>query len=470
MVRRIIFALLALCYTTGTLAQSFPKPPDVPAYVAVTPLYKTDGTANTPIDPAVTPPPYTELTNIPVPSTTGRVSSGHTYGPGSPYCLIIADGGTCNETKFRTSIDCGYILPDDPIRNYGQPGQSHLHQFCGAGSANANSTYKTLRQHALDSAAAGIDINATAYWRPCTVVLNPYGDGKNFCLKDNFWTVYYVGLRSMKPTHYPVGLRFVTGFDMDAASPSTQFAWLQTIIDAANVASGYNRYSLKNSSGQYENQGFYNCSGATPSAVPYYVNPDGSDPFNGTCASGALFWISVDGARCWDGHNPWSPGGYKHLIPGVYDSTVSKFVCPYNYYATPALRLEILETQYGWTDRQRWCLSSDISYRAAHSLTATQVPCGMTFHMDWDYGWDSTIFLQALRNCAGVDGVAGRECNSSVYASCCSLIGGNSGENGLSRFPQVDFATLSHVNETDPGWMLIAPAWSGALTNMHMHN
>lgn len=469
MVKRFLLGTAGL--VASPALASFPQPPDVPAYVAVAPLYKTDGTANTTIDPAVTPPSYVEPANIPIPSNAGRISGGHAYGPGSPYCTIIADGGTCSETKFRTSIGCGYILPDDQVRNYALPGTSHLHMFCGAGSANAFSTYKTLRQHALDSRAAGSDANDTAYWRPATVVLNPYGDGKNYAIKDNFWTVYYVGKRSQKPTHYPVGLRFVTGFDMDSLTPATQFAWLQTILDAANTASGFTRYTLKNpGTGRYENQGVYNCTGATPSEASTYVNADGSDPFNGTCASGATFWISIDGAKCWDGKNPWSPGGYKHLIPGVYDSTVSAFICPYNYYATPALRLEIFETQYGWTDRQRWVLSSDIAYRAAHSLTAAQVPAGTTLHMDWGDGWDHVIFNLAQQNCAGTDGVPGHECNSSVISSTSYLLGGNSGEAGVVRVPQVDFSTIAHVNETDPGWLLIPPAWSGALTNMHMHN
>jgi hypothetical protein len=469
MMKRLILALMALCFASA--AQAFPQPPDVPAYVAVTPQYKTDSTANVTIDPAVTPPPaYSyELTNIPIPSNTGRVVTNSAQGPGSPYCTVISDGGTCSEYKFRTSLDQTYMLPDDPVRNYGQPGTSHLHCFAGAGSANANSTYKSLRQHAIDSAAAGADANGTGYWRPCTVVLNPYGDGLDYAVHDDFWTVYYVGTIGKKTTHYPVGLRFVFGYDMDATGTTTQFAWLQTILDAANTAQGSTRYTLKNPSGVYQNQVSYVCAGATPTTARVLKNSDGSDPYSGTCASGANFTYQIDGPKCWDGVNLWSPGGYKHMIPGVYDTVVSDWTCPYNYYMVPALRIEFTMTQYGWTDRQRWDLSSDIAYRTAHSLTSTTLPPGTTFHTDWEYGWDSAIFLQGLRNCAGVDGVQGHECNSGYFSSTQNLVLDTpSGTGAGGRLPQVTLTSIAHVNQTDPGWMLIPPSWSGALTNMQM--
>lgn len=473
MVKRLLLALLALCLASPALA--FPVPPDVTDHGFVTPQYKTDGTLNVTIDPTVTPPPaYSyELTNIPTPSYTGRVDATGSYGPGAPYCTIIADGGTCHEYKMRTHVDCGYILPDDPIRNYGLPGTSHLHEFCGAGSANAFSTYKTLRQHSIDSTAAGTDVNGTGYWRPAYVVLNPYSDGKNYALIDDDWIIYYVGEPGKKVAHFPVGLRFVFGFDMDSTSPTTQYAWLQTILDAANTAQGSTRYTLTDTGGHYSTQANYNCAGATPTLVYVLKNSDGSDPYGGTCASGAQFFIGIDSPRCWDGVNLWSPGGYKHIVPRVFDAQISDWVCPYNYYQTLSVRIEMLVTQNGWTDRQRWDLSSDIAYRSAHSLTTTQVPPGTTFHTDWEYGWDSSIFLQGEHNCSGTDGVQGHECGGSipsVFSSTSYLTGDGGGAGAGGRNPQVDYTSLSHVLQTDPGWRLIPPAWTGSLTNMHIHH
>ena len=546
MVKRILLASTLLC-ASQALAQSFPKPPDVATFSQVAPQYDTAGGLNYPLDSTVTPMPVAALTNIAIPSNTGRIISDGPYtGSGSPFCTTLPFGGTCQENKFRTIVDFSHMLPDDPIRNFGQPGQSHLHCFFGGGSTNANSTYKTLRQHALESTAAGTDVNGTGYWHPCMVVLNPYGDGKNYAIRPNFYIVYYTENPATDGTGYgikapiPVGTRYVFGFDMDAASPSVgtggQYAWLQSYLDTANATIGHTRYKLGNPSG-FATQVTYACTGATPNTASVIKNADGSDPFGGTCesaqftgsisgtvltvtavASGTIktgsivswngtgsgdtissfgtgtggtgtynlsssatassqtmhanqdFYITISGATCFDGNNLWSTGGYKNVIPKVWDSDQSHWVCPKNYYQSPSLALEIHYTQYGWADRQRWDLSSDISYRSAHSLTSAQLPPGTTFHTDWMFGWDNNIFLTAEQACMGVEHNTGHECNSSQYDSSHYLKGGQAGEGGVIRNPQIDFTAEEHFNESDHGWMLIPSAWSGSLTNMHMHH
>lgn len=470
MVKRILLALLGLCFAQAAIAQTFPVPSDITTpFNQITPLYKTDGTVNATINSVTTPMPVgTGLTNIPIPSTTNRVLTNGPYnGSASPFCLTTFNGGSCFEAKFRTNVDFSHMAPDDPIRNARDPGKSHLHCFFGAGSTNAYSTFKTLRNHALNSTAAGTDANGTAYWYPCPIVLNPYGNGKNYAIKADFITVYYVGDPAQMRTaaHIPIGLRYVLGFDMD-----DQYAWLQTILNSANAAQGYTRYTMTNpGTGRFQTQATYNCTGATPLTVSYIVNADGSDPHAGTCASGAQYYIKITGPQCYDGTHLWSPGGYKHLIPSVWDTVANNWTCPYNYYRIPDLTLEITITQHGWTDRQRWALSSDIAYRAAKGLTAAQVPSGMTFHTDWMDGWDNAIRLIWENNCLGVEAQTPHECNNSQISSTQQLKGGGSGENGVSRTPQVDFAALSHALETDPGWMLIPPAWSGALTAHKVH-
>lgn len=437
-----------------------------------TPVYNTTGAQNTTIDPTVTPPSQTGLTNIPIPSTTGRIGTNAPYnGSASPFCLTVVNGGTCLENKFRTQVDFQYMLPDDPIRNFGQPGQSHLHCFFGGGSVNAYSTYKTLRKHALSSFAAGTDVNNTGYWMPCFVVLDPYGNGKNYALKPDYVVVYYTEnpATNNPKVGLPTGTRYVFGFDMDSSSPSTQFAWLQTILNAANTAQGRTRYTLTSPSGRYASQALYTCQGATPASSNYHVMPDGSDPFGGTCNSGQEYGIDISGPKCWDGDTLHSDGGYKHLIPGVYDNDYGKFVCPTNYYTVPDLVVKPVYKQYGWADRQRWVLSSDLAYRAMHGLNATQVPAGMTFHTDWMDGWDITWRHKWEQNCFGTLGNIGHECNTSQVSSTEWLRGGNAGEAGVSRTPQVDLTPLQHTNETDAGWMLIPPSWSGSLTGHVIH-
>lgn len=474
MVKRILLASAAL---VASPALAFPQPPDVAAYSAVTPTYKTDNSVNTVIDSTVTPMPIgTGLTNIPIPSTTNRIITNGPYsGTTAPFKTTIPYGGTGSENKFRTIVDFSHMLPDDPIRNYGQPGTSHLHCFFGSGSTNAKSTYKTLRKHALNSTAAGTDVNATGYWYPCPVVLNPYGDGKNFAIKADEIIVYYTenpatdGTGANAKAFIPVGLRYVFGFEMDAASVATQYAWLQTALDTANTAHGSVRYTLTDPAGHYQTQALYNCIGASPGTAYVLKTAAGADPYGGTCASGAQFFIKIEGSMCYDGTNLWAPGGYKNFIPGVWDNVTNGWACPYNYYKLPSLSLEIIITQYGWTDRQRWDLSSDIAYRAAHSLTTATLPPGSTFHTDWNDGWDH-VQMNKWQVSIGVEHNTGHELDSSQIDDSHYLKGGLSNENGVSRVPQVTPGSLAHVLETDPGWMLIPPAWSGSLTNMHIHN
>jgi hypothetical protein len=480
--KRLILALLLLCLGTAATAQSFPKPVDVPDYVPVTPVYTTNGTANVERDVNVTPPPvYSyELTNIPIPSTTGRLYIGNTGQ--SDFCPISA---TCPQAKFRTYADFSHMLPDDPIRNFGQPGASHLHCFFGAGSTNAYSTYKLLRKKAIDSTAVGTDANGTGYWYPCPVKINPFADGKNYAIKADFVVIYYVSdtpAEMFRAAHLPAGLRYVLGYEMD-----DDWAWLQTILDGYNATIGHARYSVRGTSnsapyvGLFNGEPYYVCAGAT-ATTPYgpagsatatrlLKNADGSDPFNGTCNSGADFYIVISGPDCYDGVNLWSPGGYKHVIPRAWDSDKRQWVCPTNYYKIPSLQLQIHITQNGWADRQSWVLSSDLSKRAATGQDETVWPAGKTFHTDWMNGWDQDILLTWNHGCLGTDNSTPHQCNTSAISGTQRLVGAFiDGDNGMIRHPQITTTSNAHINATDPGFMLIPPAWNGSLTGMHMHH
>ena len=473
MIKKFLLASVAVL-ASPAVAQTFPVPSDVAAvygptgWSQVIPQFKTDSSENIEIDPTVTPMPVTQFANIPIPSTTNRIAT--TASGGANFKLTTFSGGTADTAKFRTVVDFSHMLPDDPVRNFGQPGGSHLHCFFGSGSANAYSTYKTLRQHSIDSTSAGTDANATAYWYPCLISVNRDGDGKDYAIKPDSITVYYEGnpVDLQHGAFIPRGLRYILGFDMDATSPTTQNAWLQPYVTAANSAYGSTRYSLVDPAGNYPSRVHYSCDGATPSLANTIKNSDGTDPFGGTCASGATFHMRVTGPRCYDGKNLWSPGGYKNVINPIWDNLKSKWACPYNYYALPELTVQVDFTQYGWTDRQKWDLSSDISFRAARGLTAAQVPAGTTFHTDWFGAWDDDIMRIWEAQCIGVEHNTPHECNSSQISDTQALIASDIGAGG--RSPQVDSSSVPHATSSDPGWVPIPPAWSGAMTNMHIHN
>jgi hypothetical protein len=175
-----------LCVLRGpaaaTTCDGYTVPTDVAAQPGwsctgwqVTPQYDTTNSQHNPsIDPAVTPPTNAGLTNIASPSYTNRDVSNvvaETSGDGvncTSFGKLRLEGGDthCTEAKFRTHADFTHYAPDDPIRNFGAPGASHLHCFFANPTTNAYSTYKSLRNRALKSRAIGSDVNGTAYWFP----------------------------------------------------------------------------------------------------------------------------------------------------------------------------------------------------------------------------------------------------------------------------------------------------------------
>lgn len=444
-------------------------PPDIAALPGwscatsvVTPVWKTDGTQNVELDPTVTPPPaYSyEMTNIPVPSLTGRetvstampeasfsgyidngtpgvagnilhvtavasgtigTDTGQNYylgdvgtavahdtkitgqisGPaggvgtyqltnpnvasqlvgssGSPrtdlrsfayaFCPVSSDPDLCPQAKFRSFVDFSHVAPDDPIRNYGLPGTSHLHCFFGNGTTNAYSTYASLRRRALTSTASGTDVNGTGYWFPCFINPNPDASGNNYVVLPDQFTLYYVDdfPTSRKRAHLVAGMRYVFGCNMDDGGIPTSAdhctgAWLQSIITATNAAETTypNRYRTFNN---YPVDGpiGYTCIGATVSpSSPAYINStdtvrslkatDGSDPYNGTC-NGAKIAGSVSGTTL--------------TVTNVYKGKVEAGELLYGDTSTSALNNTFISGQLSSTES-----GGTLGLRGTYSLTS----------------------------------------------------------------------------------------------------
>ena len=463
MVRHAL-ALLALLIPALANAQSFPKPPDVPAYVEVVPTYAAGTTANVPIDSSITPPPVVELTDIPTASPASYKTTGSYTG--FDFCVLYVNGGSdssCQEAKFRTEANATKVLFDDPIRNYGQPGASHCHQFFGNQHVNAYSTFASLRTvKGGRSKARGGPLNATAYWHPCVIKTNPFGDGKNYIVRDEVITIYYAEdpAQGRQSTYLPLGLRYVTGTNMDDPNDTR----MQGFIDTANAQPGTSgRYRLTNpGSGLKAASPKIFCTGATgpnsDGTSPRFVNADGTDPLGGTCAAGALMTLRINGARCWDGNNLWSPGGYKNVIPEIWDNVASAWVCPTNYYRIPGLVLQIRVSQNGPTDYMNWRLSSDDMMQAKLAALGTPrtVLSFESFHMDWMNGWDRTILHTWLDNCIGVRNGTGHQCDTSTISS-------------TERLSNVLFdSTETHTTTTASG-MWQVPAQSNGPATIHVN-
>ena len=451
--RMIAFIAALLCAPVVATAQTFPRPPDVAPYVAVAPTYQAGTAENLSIDARVTSPPQTGLADIPT-SQTGRVV------PTGPQCDPEAGIEGCTEAKFRTMANVTKVLYDDPIRNYGQPGASHCHMFFGNYYINAWSTFARLR-NAPRSFAGGAELNGTGYWFPCITISNPFGNGRNYAVQPDYVVIYYNEHpeAASRAAHLPLGLRYVTGFNMDDADE----AWLQAYIDAANAQPGTppNRYRLRNpSTGVSGAEHSWSCNGVVRR---WLRNEDGSDPWAGACTSSYKMLAQISGARCWDGVNLWSPGGYRHVITAIWDTYYSKFVCPTNYWTIPALQLNMPFTHSGFSDYGRWRLDSDDH---AQMTAGRTIRNGESFHTDWMSGWDGVTMRTWLENCIGVAGTQHRQCNDNAISDSQSLIRANAAPNG--RNPQVDIdRTYSTANAADMFRIRSSPANAPATVHAH---
>lgn len=410
---------------------NFPKPPDVPDYVPVAVTYASGTDLNTlgnGVDPDGGTPPA--MTNELTPSDPpGMVFEDWTYdgpyGEAEGYKARPADGGTANELKMRTTFEPSHILNDDPIRNYGQPGSSHPHVFFGNPSANAYSTFSSLRARALHSTAAGGPLNGTAYWVPAMQVNGKF-----------IWPDYFVAYYQEDLSHYgtlskiPHGLRYVTGFDMDHG-----WSAMQAHVDAANAQPGTaGRYRLGNGT-DFPRRHQFQCDNGTGEKVDSLADAQGNDPFPTPCQPGEQLIIDFSGDPCWDGVNLWSPGGYLHVIPQIWDSHEARWVCPLGWYRLPKLQLKVFYSHPGASGTEgytNWSLVSD-SMGAAASLGVLP---GESFHADWFGAWNDLAFTLWQENCLGVNGGPGHECATNIIGPTDQLLYNNGAPTG--KDPQVD--------------------------------
>ncbi len=455
--------ILGLIALSGTAFGQQTKPSDVDEYVRVIPTYAAGTAVNKPLDPTITPPVQQGLPDIPT-SRIGRVVVGEPQCPTQAVPFPNNEPRTCNERKFRTGVNDTTVKYDDPIRNARQPGGAHCHSFFGNYNINSYSIYGSIRTNAR-SFAAGAELNATGYWRPCMEIANAFGDGKNYAIVADTNIVYYV--EEAEPgfvlTTPPLGMRYIIGYDMDDPSKSR----FQPYIDAANAQAGTaGRYRLTQDGNPYDDNDRQMQWGCTGSVISTYTlkNADGSDPFNGTCQPGQQINIQIVGQTCWDGKNLWSPTGYDHVIMRVWDTVQSKFVCPNNYYQIAHLNIQTQFSHEGFAGPRgygNWRLSSD---NARQTATGQPVLPGSTFHTDWFGGWDGGVWTEVNSYCLGAENNSPHECNNSAFSDTEALIVSDAAPDG--RFPQVTNGTFG---TSDPSLMVLLPDTANLPTVVHVH-
>ncbi len=275
---------------------------------------------------------------------------------------------------FRFICSAGQLRYDDPIVYPGQPGRSHLHQFYGNTSANAHSTYQSLRGEGQSTCMS--PLNRSAYWMPAML------DGRGNVVRPDYVTIYYKRRPASDPkcdpardaraegicVPLPNGLKFVFGFNM---------------LDPAATRTG----AL-----------YYNCSGrgATPGHYPDIVAAAKY------CPTGAQLGAIINAPTCWDGKNLDSPDHRSHVAYASY-GWWGYLKCPSTHpYVIPSFTMGAWYTVDDTLDRSgtweagktvTWTLSSDVATGMPPSRPGT------TFHADWWGAWDNLVMSMWMDHC-----------------------------------------------------------------------
>jgi hypothetical protein len=264
---------------------------------------------------------------------------------------------------FRFMCGSGQLRYDDPIVYPGQPGKAHLHQFYGNLSADAYSTYQSLRSGGSTtcgspSANAG---NRSAYWMPAML------DGKGNVIQPDTVDLYYKAPPKSAPqclnaqgvnvcTALPNGLRFIFGYDMQAGTPGTVPF----------------KFYCDQVGGEYQTMG----------------------PALANCPVGAHLYVRQDAPACWDGAHLDSADHRSHLSYLVDNHDGLPFTCPATHpIGIPVLTLSVAYRVAAGDNPTLWKLSSDLMH--------PELPAGSTMHADYWEAWDPTVKAMWYDNCIG---------------------------------------------------------------------
>ncbi len=320
--------------------------------------------------PAPTPAPVPGTT-VPSPTLAGLAAiasnfnvntaiwnSGSNPGSGAPDIV----------GAFRFICGAGQLSYDDPILFPGQPGKSHLHQYYGNVTANAHSTYASLRA-AGDSTCnwtgQGVAANRSAYWMPAML------DGKGNVVKPDYVSIYYKQRPQSDPTvsnpanakylgkaiQLPNGIKFIFGWDPTGANQGRTG-------------------SLR-----------FNCQGSTGTPGNY----SSLTTALANCPAGNQLGALIEAPECWDGKNLDSPDHRSHVAYASY-GTWGYLKCPTTHpYNIPTFTLGAWYTVAAGDNTTLWSLSSD--------HMAPGQPKGHTFHADFFMAWDPTVHDMWWQNC-----------------------------------------------------------------------
>ena len=332
-----------------------------------------------PTKPAPEPAPATEPTTTPSESTSvfypedtlivSNFDVNSELVPAWGSGAIPASAAPDVVGAFRFVCNPGQLLADDPIVYPNQPGRSHLHQFFGNTSANASSTYASLRSSGESTCMS--PVNRSAYWMPAML------NGRGQAVRPDYVTIYYKRLPATDPNcaiqgkaciSLPNGLRFIFGHNM---------------LDPSDAPTGSFHFACDGP-------------GATPGQFRDLVEAAAN------CPTGARIGAVISAPECWDGKNLDSPDHRSHVAyPGYGWWGYRK--CPDTHpYIIPTFTMgawymtdDTLDRSGQWDPNRSvtWSFASDNMPNMPRSRPGT------TFHADWFGAWDNNVLAAWIDNC-----------------------------------------------------------------------
>lgn len=343
-----------------------------------------------PTTPAPTPPPAGSVgtdAGLAAQSVTAIASN---FDPMSELLAASLPPSAAPDVvgAFRFICMPGQLKADDPIVYPGQPGRSHLHQFFGNDTADAYSTYASLR--ASGNSTCMSPVNRSAYWVPALL------NGKGQVVRPDYVTIYYKRRPKSDPivsdpTHpqyqgkavnLPNGLRFIFGRDMlnlgDAPTGALHFA----------------------------------CDGPVPYTPQDWSNFE--DAQRG-CPVGNRIGARMSAPDCWDGKNLDSADHRSHVSYGAYGDW-GYLRCPTTHpFVIPTFTIGVWYTQ---------AAGETYSFVSDHMDTSPTHKRGDTFHSDFFMAWDPIVHeiwekncLDKMLNCSAGDLGNGQQIKQSWEAS-----------------------------------------------------
>lgn len=328
--------------------------------------------------PTPAPPPPTTTSPLPSPTLAGAAAIPSNFDFQQELVPAWGTGGIPESGvpdvvgAFRFICMPGHLKKDDPIVFPGQPGKAHLHQFFGNMSADAYSTYESLRASGESSCMS--PVNRSAYWMPAML------DGVGNVVRPDYVTIYYKRRPITDPkcdpatstqaegkcVNLPNGLKFVFGFN-----------W----VDPS-----------KSPTGAY----YYNCDGNGAKSGTYAD----IDTAMANCPVGSKIGALIGAPSCWDGKNLVSPDGRSHVSYASY-GWWGYLKCPDTHpYVIPTFTMGVWYTVDA--NLKTWHLSSDSMNPGGKR--------GSSFHADFMMAWDPEVkkmwhdhCIDKLLNCSGGD-------------------------------------------------------------------